>query len=83
MENLDNNIIVCPYCGKKYFPSEIYVPKNFLGTAFFVDEDMYMGSTMDLTETYTCDRCNNRFKVEASISFTCSKEKIENFVENF
>ena len=84
MENLDNNtLIFCPYCNKKYFPSEIFVPKNFLGTAFFVDEDMYMGSLMDLAETYTCDKCNNRFKVEANISFSCSELKIRNFEEDF
>ena len=56
------NIINCPYCGKKYFPSEIYIPKNFLGDAFYVNDDLYLGDTMDLNETYICDNCKCIFK---------------------
>lgn len=84
MENLElNHILVCPYCGKKYFPGEVFMPKNFLGTAFFVDDDMYIGKGMDLTETYTCDSCSNIFGVRAEVTFTCSKTKIGSFDENF
>jgi hypothetical protein len=79
----ETHIICCPYCGKKYFPSEIYVPKNFLGTAFYVDDDMYMGCDMDLQEKYTCDSCNNLFIVEAEVTFNSKKSKINTFNEDF
>ena len=84
MENIRNNhLIFCPYCGKKYFPSEIFVPKDFLGTAFFVDDEMYMGTQMDLVESYTCDACNNIFRIEADVKFNCKKSKINTFNEDF
>lgn len=71
MANL--NIICCPYCGKKYFPSEIYIPKNFLGDAFYINDDLYLGDTMDLNETYTCDACKCIFKVYAEVKFKSEK----------
>jgi hypothetical protein len=83
MVNDNKHLIYCPHCGKKYFPSEIFVPKDFLGTAFFVDDEMYMGTQMDLVESYTCDACNNIFRVEAEVSFASTKSKISNFDENF
>jgi DNA-directed RNA polymerase subunit RPC12/RpoP len=84
MENLDNRrLITCPYCNKKYFPSEIFVPKNFVGTASFIDEYLYIGADMDLEETYTCDSCNNIFNITAEVSFTSSKSRINSFDENF
>jgi hypothetical protein len=84
MENIRNDhILSCPYCNKRYFPGEIFIPKNFLGTACFISEELYIGNDMELTETYTCDACNNIFKVSAEVSFTCSRTKIGNFDENF
>ena len=82
MENITNShIISCPHCGKKYFPSEIFVPKNFLGTAFYITDEIYVGSDMDLQERYTCDACNNTFCVEAHVSFKSYESKIKNFDE--
>jgi transposase-like protein len=84
MENiLKEHIIKCPYCGKEYFPSEIYVPKNFLGTACHMGCDIYFGEDMDLLESYTCDSCNNLFSVEATITFNSKKSKINTFNEDF
>lgn len=84
MENINNShIITCPYCGKKYFPSEIYVPKNFLGTAFYIDDEMYMGNDMDLQEKYTCDACNSLFIVDAAVTFSSKKSKMNTFNEDF
>ena len=80
---LNNHIITCPYCGKEYFPSEIFIPKNFLGTACHIDNDMYLGQDMDLTESYTCDNCNNIFVVNAEVTFSCKKSKINTFNEDF
>lgn len=75
--------IRCPYCNKRYFPSEIFIPKNFLGTAVSLDEVSYFGSRMDLTETYTCDACDNIFEVVADVSFYVTKSKVENFIDSF
>ena len=84
MENVrKDHILSCPYCGKRYFPGEIFMPKNFLGTATFIGDDLYIGSDMELSETYTCDNCNSVFRVTADVSFTCEKTDIGNFDENF
>lgn len=84
MENLSNeHIIKCPYCSREYFPSEIFIPKHFLGTACHIDKDMYFGNDMDLTESYTCDDCNNIFIVDAVVKFNCKKSKINTFNEDF
>ncbi len=72
------NTINCPYCGKKYFPSEIYIPKNFLGDAFYVNDELYIGDFMDLKETYTCDKCQNIFKVFADVKFRSEKTRLNN-----
>ena len=84
MENIaKGHIIRCPYCNREYFPSEIFIPKNFLGTAYHVSDDMYFGKDMDLHESYTCDNCNCVFIVEAVITFESKKSKINTFNEDF
>lgn len=75
--------IRCPYCNKRYFPSEIFIPKDFLGTAVSLDDISYIGNRMDLSETYTCDCCDNIFEVVANVSFTVTKSKVENFTDSF
>jgi hypothetical protein len=75
--------LCCPFCGKRYAPSEIFIPKEFFGTASMVDNEHYFGREMDLTERYSCDRCGNTFGVVAEISFTCSRMIYDNFDENF
>ena len=79
----DHSTIRCPYCNKRYFPSEIFIPKNFLGTATSLDDVSYFGTLMDLEETYTCDCCDNIFEVVANVSFTVTKSKVENFTDSF
>ena len=84
MESINNeHIIKCPYCSREYFPSEIFIPKHFVGTAFHVTEDLYLGSDMELTESYTCDRCNSSFRIVAEVKFTCEKTVFGNFNEDF
>ena len=84
MENLrSNHIIKCPYCTAEYFPSEIFIPKSFLGTACHIDNNSYFGKDMDLSESYTCDNCNNIFIVEAEVKFISKKSKINTFEEDF
>jgi transposase-like protein len=84
MENIaKEHIIMCPYCGREYFPSEIFIPKDFLGTACHIEDNLYFGKDMDLTESYTCDSCNNIFTVAAKVTFSSKKSKINTFNEDF
>lgn len=67
--------ISCPVCGMQYLPAEIFIPDNFVGKPSNIEKtisgkvDLFDGTTMDLQEDYTCDRCNSRFKVIANVSF--------------
>ena len=69
------NKIVCPCCGCEYTAQEIFLPNYLLGRAHNIVRDdngkieMYEGIEQDLEEEFTCDRCNNTFKVKASLSF--------------
>lgn len=84
MENIcKEHIIKCPYCNREYFPSEIFMPKSFLGTAFHMSETLCFGGDMDLKETYACDSCNGHFNVEAFVSFVVRPQPFENFDELF
>ena len=86
MANLNSEpikTISCPYCGKKYAPSEIFVPHAFFGDAKMIDAENYFGAPMDLCDTYTCDSCNNLFEVRADISFIVERAVLKSFDENF
>lgn len=69
-------VITCPKCGAEYLPSEIYVPNAFFGRPEIIKRDVdghisdFIGSTLDVEESYCCDCCNTTFKVTAKISFT-------------
>ena len=78
-----DHIIKCPYCNREYFPGEIFMPKSFLGSAFHLSETLYIGSDMELKETYSCDSCNGHFKVEANVAFNVTPEPYGNFDEFF
>ena len=75
------SMIRCPFCGAEYLPSEIYVPDVFLGRPLKVYRDergTILGSekgNMDLKEVYTCDYCNKKFTVEASVIFKSEPAK--------
>ena len=75
-------MIPCPYCGKKYTPSEIFIPSSFFGKSTIYN-DRLIGTPMDLTESYECDICKNLFTVSAEISFKAKKTKIGRFDEDF
>lgn len=80
--------IECPYCGKKYLPSEIYIPKVFFGIPSTITQNKYgeleyvAGKQMDLQETYNCDKCLHTFKVTADINFITEQiiDKDEEFI---
>lgn len=80
-------VIVCPYCGREYLPSEIYIPSSFVGNAKSIIRtnagkiDTFFGNSMDLREEYTCDKCNGKFNINAKVSFFTKKK--EAFNEEF
>jgi len=70
-------VITCPHCGYEYLPAEIYIPDSFFGKPYEIDRegvsgkiDYFFGSSMDLDERYTCDKCNQPFRVTAKVQFT-------------
>lgn len=68
--------IKCPHCGAEYLPAEIYLPTSLLGRPKDIQKDAngrilnYFGTNMDLLESYRCDYCDRKFRVEATIKFT-------------
>ena len=81
--------IACPNCGYEYLPAEIYIPKSYFGKPFMIERDQdgklvnYEGSSIDLFETYTCDKCNHTFRVISKIGFSTEEDKLENFDEEY
>ena len=75
MKKLNTPKIICPKCGCQYLPGEIYLPNQFLGQPKIIERDIYgkimddYGGTMDLNETYTCDKCNAIFSIRAKVQF--------------
>lgn len=82
-------IIECPKCGREYLPAEIFVPNAFFGRPRDIVRDVYgrildyEGTSVDLQETYTCDKCNTNFVVRAKIGFTTEVTKLDNFDEEY
>ena len=80
-------VIICPYCGREYLPSEIYIPNSFIGNVKSIIRtnagkiDTFFGNSMDLKEEYTCDKCDGKFDVTARVSFFTKKK--ESFNEEF
>lgn len=76
MRNKKLEVIRCPKCDREYLPAEIYIPKHFIGKPQHISRDYqgkildFIGDSMDLKETYTCDSCNTTFRVSAKVSFT-------------
>ncbi len=69
-------IIECPKCGYEYLPAEIFIPKYYFGvpTNIVRDENgkliSYDGSSIDLFEKYTCDKCNTEFRIVSKLQLT-------------
>ena len=68
-------VITCPKCGAEYLPCEIFVPNQFFGKPLYIEKDNngkildVIGSDIDYTETYECDRCNTHFNINTKLSF--------------
>lgn len=75
MRNQKVETIVCPCCGREYLPAEIFMPNSFLGKPSNIIKtrdgkiDVFIGQSMDLQETYICDKCLKPFKVTAKVQF--------------
>lgn len=69
------NVIKCPNCGCEYLGAEIFYPKYFFGEPYNIVKDEkgailgYNGTDMDTIETFECEKCGQKFSVEASINF--------------
>lgn len=82
-------LISCPHCSYEYLPAEIFIPKYLLGKPQDIIRDAdgqileVNGIPMDLTETYTCDKCNNTFNVTMKLSFNTEATKLGNIEEEY
>lgn len=71
-------IIVCPHCGREYLPAEIFVPNGFFGRPKNIEKDYtgrimdYSGDSMDLSESFICDKCEKKFNIATKIQFFTS-----------
>ena len=69
-------IIECPNCGYEYLPAEIFIPKYYFGVPTNIQRDekgkliSYEGTSVDLFEKYTCDKCNKEFRVVSKLQLT-------------
>ena len=81
--------IKCPYCGAEYLPQEIFIPSDFLPRFDDLvkdDEGKIVAAyenPMNLHEEYTCDYCNHRFAIDATVEFTTSKIEKHDFNYEF
>lgn len=82
-------IIECPNCGYEYLPAEIFIPNSYFGKPFAIDRDSegkiieFEGQSIDLYETYTCDKCNHMFRITSKIGFYTEDDKLQNFNEDY
>lgn len=89
MRNKKLEVITCPYCGREYLPSEIYLPNSFLGKATNIMRmadgtiEVFFGKEMDLKESYICDKCNSEFNVQAKVTFKSFPSKDNKFKEEY
>lgn len=74
-EDTKLEVIICPNCGCEYLPSEIYYPKSFFGTPTNIERlangkiDTFVGKNVDYEETYICDKCSQKFRVNAKVAY--------------
>ena len=82
-------IIECPTCGYEYLPAEIFVPKYYFGQPKNIERDSngklisYEGSSVDLFETYICDKCDTEFRVVSKLQLTAESTFPGSFNEEY
>lgn len=78
-------VIRCPHCRCEYLPGEIFSPDHFLGQPKDIIRNNIgeilgcTGIEQDTTETFTCIKCDNEFKVTAKINFVFQDEDAPEF----
>lgn len=85
------SIIVCPVCGREYLPEEIFLKSEMYGNPKAIvrdDEDKkiirYSGDSVNLYETYQCDKCDTLLRVTGRLNFmTDIISKKEDFSEEY
>ena len=79
---MSKNIIKCPHCQAEYLPAEIFLPNAVLGRPRDIQKDLngvivnYLGTSMDLKESYRCDYCDRKFNVELNPRFFTSSDTV-------
>lgn len=83
------SIITCPFCGREYFPAELYVPSAFFGRPVDIDRDeeghilVFEGTGLDTKESYECDGCGQVFDIAAKVEFKASMPKADEFSDTY
>lgn len=76
MKKIEDIKIYCPKCGCEYLPCEIFIGKYVINNCKDIVKDeegkilSYSGNSLDLKESYICDKCNNNFLVNLKIEFS-------------
>lgn len=82
-------LIECPHCGREYLPAEIFIPNAFFGRPDDIVRDVcgrildYEGTSVDNSETYTCDKCKTEFSVYTRLLFLTESTKVGNMDEPY
>lgn len=82
-------VIACPRCGREYLPAEIFYPKSVFGKPFPILRDVYgkildfEGTSLDLEEEYTCDKCNTNFITKIKVQFVAESATVGNIDEEY
>ena len=83
-KNIDKTI-VCPKCGTHYLPAEVFIPDEFFGHPQRIERGDdgkildFVGNTLDLEESFTCENCNTIFYVNTEIKFITHLEDTTDF----
>lgn len=74
------DVITCPYCGREYLPSEIFIGQYVFNKPTNIRRNKnrkiidYNGTSVDADEKYICDSCNLKFYVHIDFKFTTKKD---------
>ena len=86
---MKQKLIVCPYCGTEYHPSEIFLPNYILGKPQEIERDYYGkimtfgGIEQDLTEEFVCNKCNTKLNIIAKLDFVVEEDKLRSFNDDY
>lgn len=82
-------VIECPKCGYQYLPAEIFYPKSFFGSPYAIMKTSdgrlldYEGTSMDISESYECDKCGCNLRISAKVHFVVEEVEEDVFDEEY